>query len=152
MELLTDLTDLGQGPVGLDSAIFIDLMEEHTQYLPVLEPIFSAISAGSLTAVTSSLTLLEVLVQPLRANLPALADSYEKILTHSSGLTLIPLDERVLRAAAQLRAVTSMKTPDAIQLASALAAGCTAFLTNDLRIPSVPGLPVLRVRDYLPQT
>jgi len=143
------LTDLGQGPVGLDSAIFIYLIEEHAQYLPVVAPIFSAISAGSLTAFTSSLTLLEVLVQPLRANLPALADRYEKILTQSYGLTLIPLDVRILRAAAQLRAVISMKTPDAIQLASALAAGCTAFLTNDQRIPYVSGLPVLRAQDYL---
>jgi predicted nucleic acid-binding protein len=146
------LTELGQGPVGLDSSIFIYFIEEHAEYLPVVEPIFSAISAGAITAVTSSLTLLEVLVQPLRANLPALADRYEKILTRSSGVRMIPLDVRILRAAAKLRAVTSMKTPDAIQLTSALAAGCTAFLTNDLRLPSVLGLPVLRARDYLDRT
>ncbi|HEV3077572.1 MAG TPA: PIN domain-containing protein [Thermoanaerobaculia bacterium] len=146
MELLTEL---GQGPVGLDSSIFIYLIEEHGVYLPVVEPVFSAISAGNLTAVTSSLTLLEVLVQPLRAKLPELAEKYEKILTQSSGVRMIPLDVRILRAAAQLRAVTAMKTPDAIQLASALAAGCTAFLTNDRRIPTVSGLPILRAQDYL---
>ncbi len=149
MELLIDL---GQGPVGLDSSIFIYLIEEHAEYLPAVEPVFSAISAGILTAVTSSLTLLEVLVQPLRANLPALAEKYEKILTQSSGVRMIPLDVPILRAAAQLRAVTAMKTPDAIQLASALAAGCTAFLTNDRRIPSVSGLPILRAQDYLNRT
>jgi predicted nucleic acid-binding protein len=146
------LTELGQGPVGLDSSIFIYFIEEHAEYLPIVEPVFSAISAGAITAVTSSLTLLEVLVQPLRANLPALADKYERILTQSSGMKMIPLDVRILRAAARLRAVTSMKTPDAIQLTSALAAGCTAFLTNDLRLPSVLGLPVLRARDYLDRT
>jgi len=146
------LTELGRGPVGLDSSIFIYLIEEHAQYLPVVEPMFSAISAGTLAAVTSSLTLLEVLVQPLRASLPTLADKYERILTQSSGVQMIPLDLRILRAAAALRAVTAMKTPDAIQLASALAAGCTAFLTNDRRIPSVSGLPILRAQDYLDRT
>lgn len=148
MELLTKL---GQGPVGLDSSIFIYFIEEHGEYLPIVEPIFSAVAAGVLTAVTSSLTLLEVLVQPLRANLPTLAEEYEKILTQSPGVRMIPLDVRILRAAAQLRAVTAMKTPDAIQLASALAAGCTAFLTNDRRIPPVSGLPILRAQDYLPR-
>jgi predicted nucleic acid-binding protein len=134
------LSDLGAGPVALDSSIFIYFIEENPQFLPVLEPLFSAIAAGEIAATTSSLTLLEVLVQPLRASLPALAEEYEQILRQSSGIALIPVDTRLLRLAAHLRAATAMKTPDAIQLASALIAGCTAFLTNDHRIPQVPGI------------
>jgi predicted nucleic acid-binding protein len=143
------LTDIGQGPVALDSSIFIYFIEEHFQFLPIVEPVFSSVADGSLAAVTSSLTLLEVLVHPLRANLPALADEYEQILTQSSGVKLIPLELRLLRVAAHLRAATHLRTPDAIQLASALKAGCTAFLTNDQRIPRVPGIRILRAADYL---
>ncbi|HVT56929.1 MAG TPA: PIN domain-containing protein [Thermoanaerobaculia bacterium] len=146
MELLRDL---GPGPVAIDSPIFIYFIEEHAQYLPVVEPVFSAIASGTLAAATSCLTLLEVLVQPLRANLPALAAEYEQILGGSPGLHLVPLDPRLLRAAAYLRAATQMKTPDAIQVASALIAGCTALLTNDRRIPRVSGLRVLHARAYL---
>ena len=143
------LTDLGRGPVALDSSIFIYFIEEDVQLLPVLEPIFLAIANGDLAAATSGLTLLEVLVQPLRANLPALAEEYEQILTRSPGIRLVPLDLRLLRAAAHLRAATQMKTPDAIQLAAALIAGCTAFLTNDHRIPAVPGMRILLAEHYL---
>jgi predicted nucleic acid-binding protein len=144
------LTDLGTGPVGLDSSIFIYFLEENPELLPVVEPVFTAIAGGTITAVTSSLTLLEVLVQPLRRALPALAEEYEQILTQSSGLRLVPLDLRLLRAAAHLRAATQLKTPDAVHIASALMTGCTAFLTNDRRIPEVPGLRILRAQSYLP--
>jgi hypothetical protein len=38
-----------------------------------------------------------------------------------------------------------------MQLAAAMAAGCPVFLTNDDRIPSIPGLQILQLEDYLPQ-
>jgi predicted nucleic acid-binding protein len=143
------LSNLGQGPIALDSSIFIYFIEAHPQFLPVIEPVFSAVAAHDLAAVTSSITLLEVLVHPLRANQPALAAEYEQILTRSSGVTLIPLDLALLRRAAHLRATSGLKTPDALQLAAALQSGCSVFLTNDERIPRVPGLRVLRAQDYL---
>jgi plasmid stability protein len=47
-----------------------------------------------------------------------------------------------LRAAAELRAATGIKTPDALQLVAAIGARCRTFLTDDRRLPSVPGLRV----------
>ena len=138
--------------MALDSSTFIYFIEAHPQYLPVIEPVFSSIASGDIKAVTASLTLLEVLVLPLRANRRALAAEYERILTRSSGITLIPLDQDLLRLAAHLRATTTLKTPDALQLAAALESGCSAFLTGDHRIPQLPGLTILRVQDYLQTT
>jgi predicted nucleic acid-binding protein len=89
--------------------------------------------------VTSAVTLLEVLVVPYRAgNLP-LADRYEALLTRSRGVRMREIGRGELRPAAQLRAVAGVRTPDALQLAAALAEGCTAFVTNDRRLPSLPG-------------
>ncbi len=143
------LSDLGQGPVALDSSIFIYFIEEHRRYLPVVKPVFSSVAAHDVAAVTSSITLLEVLVRPLRANQPALAAEYEQILTRSSGITLVALDLPLLRLASHLRANWGLKTPDALQLAAALQSSCTVFLTNDERIPQLPGLRVLQAQDYL---
>lgn len=143
------LSDLGSGPVALDTSIFIYLIEEHPIYLPLVEPLFEAIEAGELEAVTSSLTLLEVLVVPFRFGNAVLIDRYETLLTKSRGLRLVDLDRDFLRFVAQVRASTRAKVPDAMQLAAAMAAGCLTFLTNDDRIPSVPGLRILRLENYL---
>lgn len=141
--------DLGAGPVALDTAPVIYFIEEHPRYLPVVRPVFQAMDAGGLQGVTSAVTLLEVLVVPYRANDTALGARYETILTRSRGLRLIDLSLPQLRAAAQLRAATGMKTPDALQVTAALSAGCTALLTNDDRWPDrVGALRVLRIDAY----
>ena len=140
--------DIGQGPVALDTAAFIYLIEEHQRFLPIVEPLFEGIDAGHIQAVTSTLTLLETLVVPYRAGNVRLAECYEDVLSHSRGLELVEMDRHVLRAAAALRAKTAMKTPDAIQMATALTARCTAFVTNDRRLPRVPGIRSLSLSDY----
>ncbi len=144
------LSDLGKGPVGLDTAIFIYFVEEHPVYLPMVEPVFEAIDSGEIKAVTSALTLLETIVVPLRSGDHALAKRYESLLTGSRGLTFVQLELPVLRAAAHLRALTRLKTPDAIQLAAALTGGCSTFLANDQRYPQLPGIRILQLNDYLP--
>lgn len=53
-----------------------------------------------------------------------------------------------VRAAAQLRAVTRLKTPDSLQLVAALAGGCTTFLTNDRELPTVSGIRILQLASY----
>ena len=129
---------LGAGPVALDTAVFIYLIEEDPRHLRAVEQLFEAIAAGRLHAVTSALTLLETLVVPYRAGDAALAGRYEVLLTRSRNRPL-------LRLAAQLRAQSRVKTPEAIQLVAALATRCTTFVTGDRRLPAVPGLRVVHL-------
>jgi predicted nucleic acid-binding protein len=145
------IADLGRSPVGVDTALFIYLIEEEPRYLPVIEPLFRAADEGTRELVTSALTLLEVLVVPYRAGNRALAERYEALLTRSRGIRIIGLSLDQLRAAAQLRAATNVKTPDAVQLVAALTAGCATFVTNDRRIPGIPGTRILQLSDYCPK-
>ena len=61
------INDLGRGPVGVDTAIFIYFIEEHPTFLPLIEPLFQEVDDGRRELVTSALTLLEVLVVPYRS-------------------------------------------------------------------------------------
>ena len=99
--------------------------------------------------VTSSIAVLEVLVVPYRAGDLALAGRYEALLTRSSGLELIDATLDQLRTAAQLRARFKIKTPDALQLTAAISRGCTSLVTNDREFPTIPGLRILQLRDYI---
>jgi len=142
------IDDLGAGPVGVDTAVFIYFIEENERFLPAIAPVFGAADSGKLQLVVSALTLLEVLVVPYRAGDAALAQRYEAVLTRSRGVRMIDLTRDHLRLAAQLRAATGVATPDALQLAASLAAGCSAFLTNDRRLPTVPGLRIVQLGTY----
>ena len=142
------IADLGRGRIGVDTAIFIYLIEEDPRFLPLAEPIFEDVAEGRREIVTSALTLLEVLVVPYRAGNAGLAVRYEELLSNSRGIAVMDLTRDQLRIAAQLRAATGVKTPDALQLAAALGAGCTTFVTNDRRIPAIRGMRVLQLGDY----
>lgn len=139
------IDDLGGGPIGVDTAIFIYYIEEDGRYLSSVAPLFEAADAGRLQLVTSALTLLEVLVVPYRAGNRALAQRYEAALTRGRGIRTVDLGRQQVMLAAEIRAATGAATPDALQLAAALASGCSSFLTSDRRLPAVPGLRVVQL-------
>lgn len=142
------IDDLGPGPIGVDTAIFIYFIEENPRFLAAVAPVFIAADAGKLELVVSGLTLLEVLVVPYRVETTALAQRYETMLTRSRGVRMIDLTRAHFRLAAQLRAGSNAATPDAIQLSVSLSAGCTTFLTNDRRLPILPGLKIIQLATY----
>jgi predicted nucleic acid-binding protein len=133
--------------VCLDTAPIIYFIEQNPQYLAKVRPFFLAIDVGDFQAVTSMLTLVEVLVHPLRHGDEETATKYYDILLTSPNLTTCPVTFSVAQQAAELRAQHQMRTPDAIQLATALNLGATAFLTNDRRIPSIAGLRIIYLAD-----
>lgn len=142
------IDDLGPGRIGVDTAIFIYFIEAAPTWLPAISPLFRAADTAQRELVTSAVTLLEVLVVPYRANNQPLADRYEALLTRSRGIRLIDVTRDQLRQAAQLRALTGVRTPDALQLTAAHGAGCTAFVTNDRRLPAVSGLRIVQLSAY----
>ena len=143
------IAEIGVGSVAVDTTIFIYFIEEHPRFLPEITQLFKEADQGRRELITSVLTLLEVLVVPYRAGNRLLAERYEALLTRSRGIRLVELSHDQLRAAAQLRAATSVKTPDALQLVAAIGGGCTTFLTNDRRLPPVPGLRILELASYV---
>src|SRR5258705_1487263 len=143
------MADLGGGRVGADTSIFIYFIEEHPRFLPLVEPLFREVSAGRKELVTSALTLLEVLVVPYRSGDHLLAGRYEALLTQSRGVHVADISRDHLRAAAELRAATGVKTPDSLQVVAALAGGCTAFLSNYRDLSTLPRLCILPLSFYV---
>ena len=129
--------------VGLDTTPLIYFIEENSTYLELVSPFFEAIDQGEVNAVTSIVTLLEVLVHPFQHGDAALVQQYRDILLNSQGLTTIPLSQDIAEEAARIRAAHNIRTPDAIQMATAIYVGASHFLTNDARLPSLPQLKVL---------
>jgi predicted nucleic acid-binding protein len=129
--------------LGIDTAPLIYLVEKHPVYFDRMNAIVQHITQGSIAGISSSLTLTEVLTQPLKLGKSNLVSSYEDILLNSAGFQLVTIDTNVARTAADLRARYNLKTPDAIQVATASVLGCQAFLTNDFEIKRVTELHIL---------
>jgi predicted nucleic acid-binding protein len=129
--------------VALDTAPLIYFIEANPAYLPFVRPFFEAVDRGEFQLVTSVVTLAEVLVHPMRHGDHDLADHYRRILLHANHVTTLPVWGSIAEDAARLRARHGMRTPDAIQMATALSAGASSFLTNDSRFPSLASLKMI---------
>lgn len=135
--------------IGLDTSIFIYHLEDHPRYSPLTEIIFSALEKGINQGVTSYLTLLEILVKPKTEGLPQVAHDYEYYLTTFPNITFYEMGLNVATKASDLRAADRIKSPDAIQLATAILYGATAFITNDKIFKRVQGVEVLILDKFL---
>jgi predicted nucleic acid-binding protein len=129
--------------VGLDTVPLIYFIEQNESYLARVRPFFQAMSQGEFQVVTSTLTLTEVLVYPLRSGNNALAQQYRDIILDQENLVTMPVSVEISELAARLRATHKLRTPDAIQIATAIQGGATFFLTNDAKLAVVKDLSVL---------
>ena len=114
-----------------------------------MRTIFIEISSGNIEAITSTITLLEVLVLPFRTGKEDLAEKYREILLSSEGLTTFEIQHDISELAAQLRAKYSIRTPDAIQIAVGVRNGASKFLTNDPGLKKISEIKVCVLDDYL---
>jgi len=142
MKALQDLLK-NHSVIGLDTSIFIYHLEDHPRYSPLTEIIFNALEKGINKGVTSYLTLMEILAKPKTEGLLQVARDYEYYLTTFPNLTFYEIGLEIARKASDSRAAERMKAPDAIQLATAILYGATAFLTNDKIFERVKGVDIL---------
>lgn len=142
MPLLNTALD-GITRVCLDTMAVIYFVETHPKYIPLMDAIFDRIRDGRLTGVASTMTLLEVLVQPLRLGAADMADRYRDLLTGSRQFETLPLTEAVAETAADLRARYGLRAADAVVAATALQSGCQALVTNDERLLRVTELGII---------
>ena len=138
--------------IGLDSNVLIYLIDNMRPRADLVAELVTAVDTGTTTAVISVIALTEILSGPARdGDLGRLERTNDEIRA-ISGLTIVALGPDVAVDAAVIRAVRGMTLPDAIHLASARAAGATAFVTNDRRIRGSAKLEVIYLDDLVPSS
>ena len=137
------------GRVYLDSNGFIYSIERIDPYRSMLDTLWLTVSTGQIKVVTSELTLLEVLVKPLKVGDATSATLYRTVLKNTPDVQMLPITQPVLEAAANLRAMVGLKTPDALHVATALLNGSTLFVTNDSAFRRVKDLNITVLSDLI---
>ncbi len=136
------------GVIYIDTPVVIYSVEWNPEYYSLLQPLWLKFQTGEIQIISSELILMEALVLPLRNNDTFLLNAYEELLL-SENMQLVSISQPVLRQAANLRATTNLKTPDAIHAATALSVNCNQFITNDKGFRNVPSLPVTILSEVL---
>jgi predicted nucleic acid-binding protein len=137
----------GVANLCFDSAPVIYFIEAHPRYDSLVTAVFERVKRSALVGWTSVVTLSEVLVHPILKADAHLQQQYRELLLNSDNFYMLSVNALVAERAAALRANYRLRTPDALQLAVALEAGCEAFLCNDGGLRRVTELRVLVLDD-----
>ena len=133
-----------------DSNLFIYLFENNPQFAQTVETLWQNMLRRQDQLFTSTLTIGEVLVKPAAMGDQALCRRYEKTLQDTA--TILAFDLKAARRYSAIRSTTSIKGPDAIQLACASEAGVDLFVTNDHRLQGkkLDGIQFIVALDQVP--
>ena len=137
--------------VGLDSSILIYHLENLEPYANLTENIFIMVAEGSLSAVLSTVSVTELLVQPFAAGRKDQIAAIERFLLSLPNTEIKSPDYAIAREAARLRSKYRIRTPDALLIATSMNEKADAFITNDagLRALRAEGLTILVLADFL---
>ena len=120
--------------ICLDACIVIYFVEKHPIYAGRIEDLINNLDVDDYLCY-SPLIRMECMVMPLRTNDTTLQNHYESFF---KGQEMLEITVKCFDEAAQLRAdFVTLKTPDALHLATALHHDCDQFWTNDNRLGSV---------------
>jgi predicted nucleic acid-binding protein len=129
--------------IALDTSIFLYQLEANERYLELSDTIFVWLERPESSAVTSTITITELLVQAYREGDEQRADQFYGLLSTYPNLDWLAPNLEIADAAARLRALYRIRTPDAIQAATAAYAKASALVTNDKVFKRVEGLDIL---------
>jgi len=121
--------------VYLDTNVFIRAYESDPGEAEDLKVVFNLLRHNRNLAVTSELTLAELLApsgqrhgQPAR---PSKKEFYLDLLLGYRFIDLYPVTTKILIATAELRKSSPTKLPDAIHVVTAIETRCAFFLSSD---------------------
>lgn len=121
----------GAKKLFLDTSVVIAYLKGNEPASPIAALVLDEyVRSGRFSASISVLTLMELLVQPLRVKRDI--DTVLDFARYFPNLDIVPVNEGDALAGANVRAQYNLKTPDAVIVGTALRCGAdTCVVTND---------------------
>ena len=139
--------------IALDTNCFIYFFEgtSHRRADFLADHVFGPLAAGRCRAVTSTVTMAELLSRPYQQGRHEQAKELRAAVEAMPNLAVLPVDLDVADRAARVRGDTGLRLPNALQVATAVAGGAGALVTNDRDVvrASAVGMPVLVLDDLV---
>lgn len=119
------------GRVAFDTSCCIYYLQKDSPRWPLIVPLMERAVAGLLLVELSAIVRMELLVLPYKARDTSRISLVRRFTDDYPGIVVAPLSEPVLELAAEVRAATGLKTPDALVVGSAVLNECDAIVGND---------------------
>lgn len=134
---------------ALDTMCFIYLFEANQVYFNKVEKLFKQIEQNKIQASTSIISLIEVLSSPAIENNLQLKAKYQNFFYTMPNLKLVDVSHEQAKTAATLRRKYKIRTPDAIQLATAITQKADYFITNDKQLKKINEIEIKLIQESL---
>jgi len=135
--------------VTIDTSVFIYHVQANPRYLPATDRIFAWLERPSSSAVTSCISMTELLAQPIREGDENRVGEFFALLTRYPHLEWVPASLQIAALAARFRSEHRLRTPDALQAATAVYSSATSLITNDAAFRRLSEFQVVLLDDVL---
>ena len=133
--------------IGLDSSLFIYLLENNPDFADQAERILSQVEQGMYRGIFANVGVIEVLTGAKKKHNLVLAAYYRYYLRTLPHLTTVNLNASIIELASDLRATYNIATPDAIHVATAIDQKADTFITNDAKLKKITEIEVKTLKD-----
>ncbi|MCF7853238.1 MAG: PIN domain-containing protein [Candidatus Pacebacteria bacterium] len=96
---------------------------------------------------TSLINYIEINTAPVKAGNERIKAKYREYFTNSEGVSIQPMNLAIAEETIRFRADYNLKTPDAIQLATAKYCGVDFVITNDRAWQHITEVDIILVSD-----
>ena len=133
--------------IFVDTAPFIYFFENNELYADKMEKLFQTVENRNIQMVTSLITYTEIITKPMKDGKSKLMEKYRAYFTGSKNLSLLPFTIQCAEETARVRCKYNLKTPDAMQVASAISCGADCIITNDASWNRIKEIPIFYLED-----
>lgn len=127
--------------LALDTAPLIYFFENISPYTQIISSLFEEADKKKIRFICSTITVSEIFVKPFKNNQRDIQKMLEKALIKSSEISIVPVTISIALEASKIRADYNIRTPDAIQIATAKKYA-DYLITNDKKLERYPYLKI----------
>lgn len=130
--------------VAFDTSACIYYLADSGSRADLVDALVSRAANGLVLIDLPGIVHLELLVGPYRRRAQPDVKRVEKFVLSEPGIRTTSISRRVLMAAAEVRALTGLKVPDALVVGAAIAGPCGAIVGNDDRFKRLDSIGTVK--------
>lgn len=137
--------------IMVDSNAIIYFLDGTPALFELMQVFFELLEQGRFKATLSVITEAELLVKPYHEHNTAATEAVNFFLEEFPNIKISPVSRAISRRAAEIRAESGIRLPDAIILATAINNKCDLVIGNDLKLMQKASsyLPIIILNEYV---